>query len=304
MEQNNFVDVGMKMRVFKNRFGELRAGWAIAAILILIIVAQVAGSSLVPENGADENIALIFAVTLVYGLIAIGGGIILFKLLYKRSLRQLGLIPEGWCSGLLHGIGMGTASMVLVYALLLFTEQAETAFNQAKFFIPLLLANLLSVSLTAFSEEFLVRGFMMTALKTTRNKWIILCTSSILFSLVHLLNPWVTALSLVNTLLAGLLFAYMFIKSGKLWLPTGYHLAWNFFQGDVFGMHVSGRAQLSAFSTTMGTNELLTGGGAGPEGGLLVTLVLLLGALYVRCTIKTPNESHWAMDSDLPLTRN
>ena len=93
-------------------------------------------------------------------------------------------------------------------------------------------------------------------------------------------------------------------QAGKLWLPTGYHLAWNFLQGDVFGMNVSGRAQLSAFSTAMGTSELLTGGGAGPEGGLLVTFVRLLGALYVRYVIKTPNEPHRTMDNDLPLKRN
>jgi len=289
------------MRILKNRYGELRSGWAIAAILILIIVAQGTGSSLVPENGADESILMILAVTLVYGLIAIGGGAILFKLLYKRSLRQVGLIPEGWYSGLLHGMGIGAVSMGLVFAALLVTGQAETSFNMARLLSPLLLANLLSVSLTAFSEEFLVRGFMMTALKTTRNKWMILCASSVLFSLVHLLNPWATVLSLTNTFLAGLLFAYMFIKSGKLWLPTGYHLAWNFLQGDVFGMHVSGRAQLSAFDTTMGANQWLTGGASGPEGGLLVTMVLLLGALYVRYAIRPPAQKSWTLDSDMPL---
>ena len=45
-----------------------------------------------------------FSATLIYGIIAIGGGIILFKCPYKRSLRQLGLIPEGWHSDLLHGL--------------------------------------------------------------------------------------------------------------------------------------------------------------------------------------------------------
>ena len=290
------------MRVFKNKYGELRSSWTLAAILLLVIVAQGVGSSLVSESGVDESIVLIIAVTLIYGLIAIGGGMLLFKLLYRRSWRQVGLIPEGLAADLLSGIGLGTVSMGLIFGILLCTGQAETSFNMAKLLSAVFFINLLSVGITAFSEEFLARGFMMTALKTTRKKWIILCGSSILFSLVHLLNPWVTALSLINTFLAGLLFAYMFVKSGKLWLPTGYHLAWNFFQGDVFGMNVSGQAQLSVFTTTMEASNLLTGGNTGPEGGLLVTFVLLLSALYVRYFIKTPKQQHWMMDSDLPLT--
>ena len=292
------------MGIFKNRYNELRSGWTIAAILILIIAAQGIGSSMVPENVTEDSIITIVSVTLVYGLIAIGGGLLLFKLLYKRSWKQVGLIPEGWVSDILYGMGIGTVSMTMIFGILLLIDQAETSVNMAKLLSPLMLVNLVSVGITAFSEEFLVRGFMMTALKTTRKKRVILCGSSILFSLVHLLNPWATALSLLNTFIAGLLFAWMFIKSGKLWLPTGYHIAWNFFQGDVFGMNVSGQAQLSAFQTTIGANELLTGGNAGPEGGLLVTFVLLLGALYVHYIIKTPNEQYWKMDSDLPLTRN
>ena len=292
---------GSKMNIIKNRYGELRSGWVITLIIVLIIVAQGIGSSLVPENGDETSISLIMLVTLVYGVISIGGGIVLFKLLYKRSLRQIGLITVGLVTDLLHGITIGVVSMVLVFSFLLLTGQATTSLNMEKLIAPVLIANLISVSITAFSEELLVRGFMMTALKTTRNKWVVFLASSIIFSLVHLLNPWATILSLTNTFLAGLLFAYMFVKSGKLWLPTGFHLAWNFLQGDVFGMNVSGQAQLSAFSTTMGTNTLLTGGNAGPEGGLLVTLVLLLGMAYVYYIVKPPSEPHWEIDSDLPL---
>ena len=291
----------MRVRIFKNRFGELRSGWAIAAILLLIIVAQGVGRSLVPENDAGDNVFLILGVSLVYGTIAIGGGLLLFKLLYRRNRRQLGLIPEGRAFDLLRGVGIGAVSMGLVFGILLFSGQAKTTLHVSKLLNPVILINLASVSLTAFSEEFLVRGLMMTALKTTRSKWAILCTSSVLFSLVHLLNPWATALSLMNTFLAGLLFAYMFIKSGKLWLPTGYHIAWNFLQGDVFGMNVSGQAQWSAFGTSMGANVLLTGGNAGPEGGLVVTGILLLGALYVRYAIAPPKQPHWTIDGDLPL---
>jgi Predicted metal-dependent membrane protease len=291
------------IKIFKNQYGELRCGWAIAAVLGLIIIAQLVGASLAPENAAPDDIETIFSVTIVYSLIAIGGGILLFKLIYNRRLREVGLIRESLGWDLLHGFVIGTASMSLIFVVLLLTGQAETYFSAEKLFSIVTLANFISVGLTAFSEELLARGFIMTALKTTRKKWAILCVSSIIFSLVHLLNPGATALSLINTFLAGLIFAAMFVKSGKLWLSSGFHFAWNFFEGDIFGMNVSGREQWSIFSTDMGKYEFLTGGNAGPEGGLIVTCVLILGFLYVLYFVKKPKRPLWTMESGLPLVR-
>ena len=291
------------MKIFKNQYGELRCGWAIAAVLALIIIAQVAGASMVSENAVSDDIKTIFIVTIVYGAIAIGGGLLLFKLIYNRRLREVGLIREGLGRDLLHGFVIGTVSMTLIFGVLLLTGQAETSFSAEKLFSVVTIANFISVGLTAFSEELLARGFMMTALKTTRKKWAIFCVSSIIFSLVHLLNPGVTALSLINTFLAGLLFAAMFVKSGKLWLSSGFHFAWNFFEGDIFGMNVSGMEQWSVFSTDMGANELLTGGVAGPEGGLIVTVVLIVGFFYILYYVKKTKRPRWTMDGGLPLIR-
>ena len=290
------------MKIIKNKYDELRSGWAILSVVIIILVAQVATGLLVGDGGNDETFGMILLITLMYGLVAIGGGIVLFKLIYKRRVREIGLIREGCIWDLLNGVVAGSISMSLVFISLHLAGQVKTSINIDNTII-ILIANFISLCVFAFSEELLTRGFMMTALKTTRNKWIIFCGSSLLFSLLHLLNSGVTLISTINTFLAGLLFAYMFIKSGKLWLPSGYHIAWNFLQGDVFGMNVSGSEQFSVFNTTMGTNSLLTGGSYGPEGGILVTIVLFAGALYVRLAVKTPKSKHWTMESDMPLIR-
>lgn len=292
------------MSVFKNRYGELRSGWSVAALLLLTILGLGVGSSMVPEDGGNTTIAIKVAVTLVYGLITIGGAIILFKMIYKRRLCQMGFISKGWLTGLLYGFVLGSVSIGLIFAILIFTGQAKIAgVDKDKLLSFTMIIELFSVGMTAFSEEVLMRGYLMTALKPTRNKCIIFLAPSILFSLFHLMNPGITLLSLLNTFLAGMLFAYMFIKSGKLWLSSGFHIAWNFLQGDIFGMSVSGNSQAAIFETKLGTNELLTGGNYGPEGGLLVTCVLLLGFLYLRLIIKRPNYPIWTMGSDLPFTR-
>ena len=292
------------MFMFKNRYGELRSGWSIVVLLLISILGLGVGSSMVPEDGGEASIALKITVTMVYSLITIGGAILLFKLIYKRRLSQMGLNTKGWIAGAFHGFVLGTVSIGLIFAILVFVGEAEVVgVDQGKIFTVTLLVEFISVSIMAFSEEVLMRGFLMTALKPTRNKWVIFLAPSILFSLFHLMNPGVTILSLLNTFLAGMLFAYMFLKSGKLWLPSGYHIAWNFFQGDIFGMNVSGNSQTAIFSTKLGTNELLTGGSYGPEGGLLVTFVLLLGFLYIRFIMKRPKDLIWTMESDLPFTQ-
>ena len=58
---------------------------------------------------------------------------------------------------------------------------------------------------------------------------------------------------------------------------------------------------MALFIIEMGRNELLTGGSYGPEGGLFVTVVLVLGLLYTFYIVKTPDYPVWTIDSDLPL---
>jgi hypothetical protein len=54
----------------------------------------------------------------------------------------------------------------------------------------------------------------------------------------------------------------------------------------------------------VGTNELLTGGIHGPDGGsLVVTVIILVALLYTHFFVKTPGANVWTMESDLPLTR-
>ena len=184
---------------------------------------------------------------------------------------------------LLHGVMMGVISMTTILFVLMLTGQAQiTSISFSKLFSLSIVVEWCSLSVYAFSEELLTRGFMMTAMKTTRNKFTVFFLPAVLFSLIHLLNPGFTFLSFTNTVLAGLLFAYLFVKSGKLWLPTGFHIMWNFIQGDIFGMNVSGNESSAVFQTKMGTNAMLTGGEYGPEGGLIVTAVFFLALIYTH----------------------
>jgi len=302
------MTIGKKMVVLfsglvKNRYGELRSGWAIFAVLLVIVIAQMIARPL-SEIGDESNPVFKLEVTFVYGIISIGSILLLFKLFYKRSFKQIGLISEKGIRTFFFGLAFGAISIGIVCFLLMITGQLRiVTFDKEKLFSFGTIAEFISVCVFMFSEELLARGFFMTAMKTTRIKWVILFVPAIIFSILHFMNPDITLLSLINIFIAGSLFGYMFMKSGALWLSTGFHVAWNFLTGDIFGMKTSGTEQPSVLITEMGNNSLLTGLPNGTDASIFTTCILLLAILLVFLLIKKPNHSGWTYDNNLPLIR-
>src|SRR5699024_5798531 len=97
---------------------------------------------------------------------------------------------------------------------------------------------------------------------------------------------------IVNIILVGFLFAYMFEVTKSLMLPIGFHITWNFFQGSVYGFSVSGIPPHGLFEIHIDDgNSLFTGGTFGIEGGLMATIFIVvsfyLTQLYTKKRQKT-----------------
>ncbi len=107
-----------------------------------------------------------------------------------------------------------------------------------------------------------------------------------MFALAHLGNFSSSIASSIGLFAAGYFLAYGWLRSRALWLPIGLHIGWNFFQGPVFGFAVSGTPTPSIVVHSVEGPELLTGGGFGPEAGLIVLPLMTLGSaliwLYTR----------------------
>ncbi len=134
----------------------------------------------------------------------------------------------------------------------------------------------------AFSEELVFRGYILQNLRKEWGSLVALLASSFLFALLHGLNPHFTSLALVGIALAGVFMAYGYLISASLWLPIAFHFAWNFAQGPLFSLPVSGLASEGLLLLERGDSpSLITGGAFGPEGGLLGMIALLLGLLLL-----------------------
>lgn len=93
-------------------------------------------------------------------------------------------------------------------------------------------------------------------------------------------------LPFVNIILIGVLFAYMYLLSGNIWMCIGYHITWNYFQGNIFGFLVSGTSSRGLLTTVIEKDTIINGGAFGPEGGLVVTFIILLGFIFVKSFYK------------------
>jgi membrane protease YdiL (CAAX protease family) len=86
----------------------------------------------------------------------------------------------------------------------------------------------------------------------------------------------------LNAVAAGLALAWAWRASRSLWTPIGLHLGWALVSGLVFSMPVGGK-MVEGLLLVRATGGLLTGGGAGPEGGILGSVIWMAawGLLWV-----------------------
>lgn len=139
----------------------------------------------------------------------------------------------------------------------------------------------------AIGEELLFRGYAFQVLIGYLGPFATILPFAMLFALAHLSNPGQGAPSVaivapINTGLWGVLLGWAFLRSGDLWLPIGLHFGWNWVL-PLLGANLSGFTMgVTGLGLRSRSGDLWTGGGYGPEGGLVTTLVLfaLAYALY------------------------
>lgn len=135
--------------------------------------------------------------------------------------------------------------------------------------------------MVAFFEEYVFRGYVQFTLTTMIGFWPTAILLSLLFAWAHHGNEGETWLGLVDVFLAGIVLAAMLIRTGNLWLPVGFHFAWDWAESYFYGVADSGlQAKGALLHPTIPAARpwWITGGTVGPEGSIFscITEVLLL----------------------------
>ncbi len=134
------------------------------------------------------------------------------------------------------------------------------------------------------AEEVMFRGYMLKRVESKCGKAFAIFFSSLLFAALHGANIGFTIQAGINLFLVSVFFSLLFYRTNSLWVNCAAHTAWNFCQGTLYGLEVSGStSNIAIFNTTYMENSkaFLTGGAFGPEGGLGVTIVSIIGIIIL-----------------------
>lgn len=290
--------------LFKNEANQVRSGWLILAAFIIMFIGQTVfmlpGLTLISiieistgEISIETDMSSISSPWLVLftqgagTLGGIAGTLVAWRVINKQNPNTLGLQGSG--KDLLFGLFLGAISITIIFFILLATGNVTllNSFLRPEFSM-FTFTYLILFILVGFFEEMFFRGYIMRTMASRRNKkWMIYVVSAVVFSIAHGGNPNVSILGLINIALVGVLFAYMFDVTKSLLLPIGYHITWNYFQGNVFGFPVSGTVPYGLYRVDVADgNDLITGGTFGLEGGLMATLLIIFSFvatyLYAR----------------------
>lgn len=286
------------MKAFKNDYNQIRSGWKIGILFVSFIITTlivsfiftVAYSSIIiainPNILPDEVysgmtnfpavcLQLIQCICLIFFVI------LFWKIWDKRKLEDIGFtnIKRSWkdlCSGLL----IGAISFTIVAIILLSTKSVALvkSFSEPNFSTALIIQLIIFI-FVGINEELFSRGYCMTVLKQTKISWVPIVVSSIIFALMHSMNACISLLAYINLFLFGISMGYLFMKTKNIWMGIGYHITWNYFQGDIFGFLVSGNVTDSIYTIKTISPNIINGGNFGPEGGLVVTILLVITIL-------------------------
>ena len=115
--------------------------------------------------------------------------------------------------------------------------------------------------------------------------------TSALFGLGHIFNPDASALSsFAIAVEAGILLGGAYMLTRRLWVPLGLHAAWNFTQGFIWDVPVSGIDQQGLVEAKLSGPEWLSGGAFGLEASVIA--MVLATAMGVWLVVRAVRAGH------------
>lgn len=202
-------------------------------------------------------------------------GLIVVFILYcrffeKRKGYTMGFCKKGFLTKYLKGMAIGAVMFLVAYAVCMIT-------GSVKFFrdavtgtmVLYLIGFFFGYLVQGMAEEVICRGYFMVSLTRRYHVSVSVIISAIFFAVLHGMNAGISFLAYVNLFLFGVFMALLFIRCENIWIVSAVHSIWNYLQGNIFGVQVSGMSlQPSLFTTSfVDGRDIINGGSFGLEGG-------------------------------------
>ena len=274
---------------------ELRAGWRLLIFLAIVVVLITASNLAVRSflHGADDT-TLFLVRELLDFLIFLFASWIMGRI-EARTIADYGLpwrkmFRIQFWQGVLLGFASITALLVAMRlsGVFHFGGIALSGADVWKWAIIYVLA----FTLVALREEFRARGFALFTLTAGIGFWPAAILSAAYFGYSHHGNSGEDWIGLLNAGAAGLLLSFLLRRSGNLWMPIGFHLAFDWGETYFYGVADSGQvAPGHLLNSSSSGPAWLSGGTVGPEGSVLCTLLIVVVGLIC---------SRWLREASYP----
>lgn len=251
------------------------------------------------EQNADIPLARAVAVASMIAL-AMWVYVLFARYIERRPLSDLAFNPGLKELGIGMLVGSGLYTLGVLVLIVLGYGRIE-GMNPVSVMIPAIAAAFSA----GFLEELLFRGALYRIVEEWLGSWISVLVSSVVFGMVHLMNPAATLTGAIFiSIEAGVLLAAAYMLTRRLWLGIGFHISWNYTQSAVFGGVVSGSiAEPGLFKTVFTGPDLITGGGFGLEASLIPCIIATSTGVFL--TVRAVRAGHvvlpfWSKPKDAP----
>jgi len=212
---------------------------------------------------------------LLLAAVALGGYTAYVRVMEKRTVTELstGGAALELGTGLAFGALLFSVTIGILAGLGVYQVTGQNGWQSMLAFLP-------ACILAGVLEEILIRGILFRILEQWLGSWIALSISAIIFGALHLFNPGATLFAgAAIAIEAGILLAAAYMLTRRLWLCIGTHIAWNFTQGGIYSVAVSGGGGKGLLQSKMVGPEYLTGGAFGAEASVVALVVCLAAGL-------------------------
>ena len=260
----------------------MRARWkefGLGLLTLLLVACAITVAQLALQKHVPPSVGMLM-VALVCLLAYLAGA----RWIERRRVDEFAsarAVPQ-FFAGLLTGFALFASVMAVLWAMGVYHP---SGWGEAKG----ILAGLVMAMMAGITEELLFRGLLFRLSARIVGTWGALLFTSSLFGLAHMGNHGATLVSGIAIMLeAGMLLGAAYAMTERLWLPIGLHVGWNFTEGSVFSMSVSGNATSSGIvAGSLSGPPTLTGGAFGPEASIVaVTLCFLLALFFLYRAVK------------------
>ena len=271
----------------KNKFKLLLI--PILVVIFIIIINQLLILPLMPifNDSLEEIFSFSGTSNLVDEAFCLFLSIFLMTKISKLKIEQLGFTKDNIVFSYLKGALFGTLQIFTVF-FIIFGLKAIDVYYVGNISILLLIKVFIIFIFQALLEEILFRGYLMPFFSKVIGIKFTIILLSFLFTCIHLFNPNLNVVGLVNVFLAGVTFSLIYYYTGNLWLVGAMHTLWNFILGFIVSSQISGIITYNSvfFSIPVENKDLISGGAFGFEASIIETILELAISLFVIYLIK------------------